>query len=161
MKKIFLIVTVLTLCMTFSYGQTASDSILMKKVFGGYQFIQGEQKLTIKKLGEALQSNQLAYEQFKSAKSNYTLATVIGTAGGFMVGWPLGTAIAGGEPNWTLAGIGAGLIVVSIPISSGFNKKAKQAVDLYNVGLYGTSFWERTESRFTVTSNGIGLTLNF
>lgn len=161
MKNLVLIVTLLTMGMTFSYAQTASDSITMKKVFGGYQFIQADKKLSVKQLGEALKSNQVAHEQFKSAKSSYTLATVIGSVGGFLVGWQLGTAIAGGEPNWAVGGIGAGLVVVSIPISSSFNKKAKQAVDLYNVGLQSTSFLERTETNFTVTSNGIGLTFNF
>jgi len=60
-----------------------------------------------------------------------------------------------------MAGIGAGLIVVSIPISQSFNKKAKQAVDTYNGGLQTSSFWDKNELKLTMTGNGIGLTLNF
>ena len=56
-----------------------------------------------------------------------------------------------------MAGIGAGLIVVSIPISQSFNKKAKQAVDTYNGGLQTSSFWDKNELKLTMTGNGIEL----
>ena len=60
-----------------------------------------------------------------------------------------------------MAGIGVGLIVVSIPISKSFNKKAKQAVEIYNGGLQTSSFWYKNELKLSMTGNGIGLTLNF
>jgi hypothetical protein len=147
--------------MSFTFGQTASDSISMKKVFGGYQFYQGEQRLNVNQLVNTMKPNNQAYQQIKSAQSTYTLATIIGGVGGFMVGWPIGTALGGGEPNWTMAGIGAGLIVVSIPISQSFNKKAKQAGETYNGGLQTSSFWDKNELKLSLTGNGIGLTLNF
>jgi hypothetical protein len=78
-----------------------------------------------------------------------------------MVGWPIGTAIAGGEPNWALAGIGAGLIVVSIPFSQKFNKQVKSAVETYNGGLKTSSFWDNRELRFSINANGVGFGLRF
>jgi hypothetical protein len=161
MRKIAIILTLLAVSMSFTFGQTASDSISMKKVFGGYQFYQGEQRLNVNQLVNTMKPNNQAYQQIKSAQSTYTLATIIGGVGGFMVGWPIGTALGGGEPNWTMAGIGAGLIVVSIPISQSFNKKAKQAVETYNGGLQTSSFWDKNELKLSLTGNGIGLTLNF
>ena len=95
------------------------------------------------------------------SESTYTLATIMGGVGGFMVGWPIGTAIGGGEPNWIMAGIGAGLIVVAIPLSQNYNKKAKQAVDTYNIGLMTSSLWDKSELRLSMTGNGVGLTLRF
>jgi len=161
MRKIAIILTLLVVSMSFTFGQTASDSISMKKVFGGYQFYQGEQRLNVNQLVNTMKPNNQAYQQIKSAQSTYTLATIIGGVGGFMVGWPIGTALGGGEPNWTMAGIGAGLIVVSIPISQSFNKKAKQAVETYNSGLQTNSFWDKNELKLSLTGNGLGLTLNF
>ncbi len=161
MKKIALILALLAVSMSFIFGQTASDSITMKKVFGGYQFYQGEQLLKMGDLTSAMVLNKEAYKQIKAAQSTYTMASILSYAGGFLVGWPLGTVIGGGEPNWTLAAVGAGLIVVSIPISQSFNKKAKQAVDTYNGGLQTSSFWDRNELNLSMTGNGIGLTLNF
>jgi hypothetical protein len=86
---------------------------------------------------------------------------MLSCAGGFMVGWPIGTAIGGGDPEWAMAGIGAGLIVIAIPISSKFNKQAKLAVDTYNGGLPSSSFWDKNELRVSVTGSGIGLALRF
>lgn len=161
MKRIAIIMTLLTVSLAFTFGQTVTDSISMKKVLGGYLFYQGEKRLNMNQLVNAVKPNEQAYKQIKSAQSTYTLATIIGFAGGFMVGWPIGTSIGGGEPNWTMAGIGAGLMVVSIPISQNFNKQAKQAVDTYNGGLQTSSFWNKSELRFSMTGNGIGLTLRF
>lgn len=161
MRKTAIILTLLAVSMSFTFGQTASDSISMKKVFGGYQFYQGEQRLNMNQLVKTMKPNEQAYKQIKSAQSTYTMAMIFSYAGGFMVGWPLGTALGGGEPNWAMAGIGAGLIVVAIPISQSFNKKAKQAVDTFNSGLQTSSFWDKNELNLTMTENGIGLTLNF
>ncbi len=66
-------------------------------------------------LVKTMEPNEQAYKEIKAAQSTYTLAIIVGGVGGFMVGWPLGTALSGGEPNWIFAGIGAGLIVISIP----------------------------------------------
>lgn len=161
MRKIAIVLTLLAVSMSFTFGQTASDSISIKKVFGGYQFYQGKQRLNMNQLVNLMKPNEQAYKQIKSAESTYTMAMILSYAGGFMVGWPLGTAIGGGEPNWVMAGIGAGLIVVTIPISQSFNKKAKQAVETYNSGIQTSSFWDKKELKLLLTGNGIGLTLNF
>ena len=161
MKKIAVVIILLSVACTFTFGQAATDSISMKKVFGGYQFYQGEKKLNMNRLVKAMKPNEQAYKEIKSAQSTYTLASIVGFAGGFMVGWPLGTAIGGGEPNWTMAGIGAGLIVVSIPLTQSFNKKARQAVESFNGGLPASAFWDKNELRFTMSENGLGLTFRF
>ena len=96
----------------------------------------------------------------KIAKSNYDIGTVFGFAGGFLVGWPLGTALGGGEPNWTLAGIGAGLIVVSIPFSTSYTKHAKKAVGIYNTGLSQTGL-RKIDFNLGLTCNGIGIKMTF
>jgi hypothetical protein len=86
---------------------------------------------------------------------------MLSCAGGFMVGWPIGTAIGGGDPEWAMAGIGAGLIVIAIPLSLKFNKQAKQAVDTYNGGLFTSSFWDKNELIVSMTGNSVGLVLRF
>ena len=161
MKKILLVLTLLTTSLAFSFGQSAADSITIKQEFGGSQFCQDGKRLNMSQLGEELQFNEQAYKEFKGAQANYVISSIIGGAGGFMVGWTLGTAIAGGEPNWALAGIGVGLIVVSIQIMKTSNKQRKRAVDIYNGGLETSSRWEKTELRLAMTGNGVGLTLRF
>ncbi len=165
MRKVIIFCS-LVMVTTASYAQEvdrgiqkATDSISMKKAFGGYQFYQGDKKLNMKQLVALMEPDKQAYKMIKSAQSNNTIATILGYAGGFMVGYPLGTSLAGGKPNWTVAGIGAGLIVVAIPISLKTSKQAKQAVNTYNSGLQSVSSWDKNELRFIIKENRAGLAL--
>ena len=158
MKKtsLTLLLALVTLC--FCHAQ----KIEMKKVFGGYQFTQDGNPMTIKNLVKTMESNQQAFELIKKAQSNTTLASILGFAGGGLIGWPIGTAIGGGDPEWALAGVGAGLIAVAIPISSSANKKAKQAVELYNSSLGTTSYHDfKHEFKVIANGNGFGLAMTF
>lgn len=98
-------------------------------------FFQNGQKLRPGELLKITQINPEAYKEMKKAKSGFDVATIFGSIGGFLIGWPLGTALAGGDPNWALAGIGAGLVVVAIPFNSSYVKHAKNSVRIYNAGL--------------------------
>lgn len=159
MKTISLATTLLIFCCSICFSQTTKDGITIKAGFGGIKFYQGEQKLSMQDVKSMMQSNQQAYQQIKSAQSATTIAAIIGGIGGALVGWPIGTAISGKDANWTLAGIGAGLIAVSIPIGLKGIKNAKRAVATYNDGLGSSSFWNRNELRLSMAGNKIGLTL--
>jgi len=161
MKRITILLLLIVTSHSISLAQSSEKPIERVKVFGGYQFYQGNQGLSMKQMVEIMQPNEAAYMEMKSARSNSILGSVIGFAGGFMVGFPLGSALAGGEPNWALAGVGAALIVVSIPISSSASKKAVKAVDIYNSSLQTSSIWDNKALKLALTGNGVGLTLSF
>ncbi len=154
MKYIFT-PTIILLFAISSFAQ--SESITITKVFGGYKYSQANKPLTVKQLGSVLQANPEASKLFQQAKPNGTAATIFGVAGGFLVGWPIGTAIAGGNPSWELAGIGAGLIVVSIPFNNAFNKKTKEAVSIYNQGNKTSS----VKFNFNLSVQQAGITIKF
>ncbi|CAA0234271.1 hypothetical protein [Tenacibaculum maritimum] len=158
MKKTILVfiltLTTITIC--------NAQKIEMKKVFGGYQYTQNGNRMTMGKLVKVMKSNSEALKFMKKAKSNNVLASILGGAGGALIGFPIGTAIGGGDANWTLAGIGAGLVAIGIPISSGANKNAKKAVELYNASLNSASFYKfKPEFKIVANGNGIGLSMNF
>ncbi|WP_179353785.1 hypothetical protein [Winogradskyella vidalii] len=158
MKNTILTLTFALATLTFCNAQ----QIEIEKVFGGYKYTQNGKLMKMKDLVKTMESNQKAFDLIKKAQSNNTIASIIGGAGGFLVGWPIGTAIGGGDANWTLAGIGAGLIAIGIPISSGVNKNAKKAVELYNSSLNSTSYYEfKPEFKIIAKGNGIGLSMNF
>jgi len=158
MKKAILTLTITLITMTFCNAQ----KIEMEKVFGGYKFTQNGNPMTMRNLVKTMESNQQAFELIKKAQSNNTLASILGFAGGGLIGWPVGTAIGGGDAEWALAGIGAGLVAIGIPISSSANKKAKQAVELHNSSLSSTSYYEfKPEFKVVANGNGIGLAINF
>ena len=49
-----------------------------------------------------------------------------------MIGWPLGTALGGGDPQWGIAAAGVGVILLSIPLNVSFKKHAQNAFGIYN-----------------------------
>ena len=162
MKKINLLFTVMLFCYMSTYSQTAADSITISKIRGGYQFMQYGRLLTVSQLGETLRSNDAAYKEFKKGRGTYSLSMVMAGTGGFLIGWPLGTAIGGGDPNWAMAGVGAGLVAIALPLSMSSAKRIKSAAEIYNLDIQHTYFpGKRLEFNFGLHSNGIGLLVNF
>ncbi len=96
----------------------------------GYYY-EGE-KLNYREMGELMKGNAVAFENIKSAQANNSAAQVFSFAGGFLIGWPIGGAIAGDNPNWTLAAVGAGLVLVSIPFAVQAKNKSHKAIDEFN-----------------------------
>jgi hypothetical protein len=153
---ILLILSLLFLQTNIVFGQSTSDSITIVKKGLGTSFYYNTKKLTTKELTEITRSNSEAFQEMTSAKTNQAVGTVFGFIGGFLVGWPLGTAIGGGDPNWTLAAVGAGFIGVSIPFSIAYTKRATRAVDIYNADLRTASV-NKLQLNFGVSQNRIGL----
>ncbi len=155
--------TVLALVLTlFTMSICSAQKIEMTKVFGGYQYTQNGNRMTMAKLEKAMKSNSEAHQFIKKAKSNNVIAVIFGGAGGALIGFPVGTALGGGDANWTLAGVGAGLIAIAIPISSGVNKNTKKAVELYNSSLGTIAYFDfKPEFNLVANGHGIGLRMDF
>jgi hypothetical protein len=161
MKNIIISLTLLLFSFASVYSQASNDSINLKKVIGGYQYFQGSEVFTLNEIAQVLKPNTAAYEEIKRAQTTNTIASVFGFAGGFLIGWPLGTAVGGGEANWALAGIGAGIVVIAIPINIKSNKQAKNAIDIYNSGLNKTSFWQNKEFKISSSIHGLTICMTF
>jgi len=158
MKKIILSLIFAIATITISNAQ----KIEVEKVFGGYKYTQNGNRMTMRDLVNTMKSDINASSLIKKAQTNNTIATVLGGAGGVLIGVPLGQSLGGGDANWTLAGIGAGLIIVAIPISSSANKKTKKAIELYNSSLNSTSSYEfNPEFKLIANEKGIGFSMNF
>lgn len=138
-----------------------SDTIEMRKKFGGNQFYENGRVLNMTQLKSRLSQDRQAFSEFKSARTANGIATVLGFTGGALIGWPLGTAIGGGEPEWALLGAGVGLVGVSVPFIVKANKKFKKSVDVYNSNLGNTSSPPAVEFRLGSTGKGVGLVMNF
>lgn len=156
--KILLIIIFLGIGLV-AKAQTPSDSIYIYKNFFGYKFYQTDARLNFNQLPYIMEDHQEAFELIKKASSKNTIAAIISGTGGFLLGWQLVTAVVGGEPNWTMAGIGAGLIVISIPINVKSNRQSVQAVELYNSKLVVRRY--KPKLYFTSTNYGAGVKLKF
>jgi hypothetical protein len=128
MKKI-VFVSLLTLC--FSKISLAQE-IKAYKTFGGVRFEMDTLTLGLNQVLAIVKENPKAYSELKRAKSNYNAAGVLGFAGAILMAFPIGTAIAGGDPEWGLAAGGAALILASIPFNSAFRSHTMEALDIYN-----------------------------
>ncbi|MFV0378012.1 MAG: hypothetical protein ACK5JD_12015 [Mangrovibacterium sp.] len=161
MKRTSLVLGLMLLSLFAAIAQTNPGQITVKKSFGSNQFFQAEKRLTINQVVKLMEPTPEAYQLMKSARANNTWAAVFGAAGGFMIGWPLGAAIAGGDPDWVMAGVGAGLVGISIPFASKSTRQSQQAVDGYNESIGSTNYQPKTELNLQVTADGLGLALRF
>jgi hypothetical protein len=135
-----------------------TGDLKMVKTFGGYKFESDGNILKPREVLTLMESDPEAYAAFKKAKSNYDAGSVLGFVGGFMIGWPLGTALGGGDPQWGLAAGGVAVLLLGIPLNSAFKKHARTAVELYNgktVRHFNPSF------RVDVYGAGAKLTMRF
>lgn len=175
-KNLLILSVSLFLCMTV-YSQEVIENIQHKSTiipakpqvtppvddtiqYTGNKYTLNNQVLTLDKMTKMMENNTVATQYLKSAKGTSGLANILAYAGGFLIGYPLGTAIGGGKPNWTLLAVGCGLIVIDIPIVSSANKNLKKAVNAYNHGEK-LSRVEKYDIRLGMTQNGIGLALRF
>lgn len=144
---------------TISKGQSTADSVFIHKKIIGYNFFHRNTRINFNQLPNIMDNNQEARQIIKKAKTMNSVASIISGVGGFMIGWQLGASIVGGEPNWSVAALGGGLVLISIPISVKSYKQTLQAIEMYNSGL--TAGDNRPQLFLSGSSNYIGLKLKF
>jgi len=158
MRKI-LFIGILLFTIVNSFAQNSKDSIEIRSGFST-TFRQNGKLLTPKQMLDVTLLNSQAHEEMVYAKTNLDVGNVFAFCGGFCLGWPVGTYLGGGKPNWNIALAGLGFIVFSIPFSSAYIRHAKNAAIIYNSGLKRTSF-NSINIQYGLTSDGIGITLKF
>lgn len=162
MKIIFqsLVIIILVHVSSNLFSQNQTDSIFLDH---NNLYIQNDIILNINQLLEITKVNPKAYNKIESAQANNGLAMVLGGAGGFMIGWPLGTSMGGGEPKWILAGVGACIVAIAIPISVGAKRNIKKGVDIYNAGLNKPPSTAGIDLDFKLglSPNGVGIVMKF
>jgi len=138
------------------------DTIEIFKLNGGrVQYKYKGENLTYDRLKFIVQNNALASNYLQKAHSTSGLLSVMGYAGGFLIGYPLGTLIGGGKPNWTLAGIGCGILLVAIPISSSANNNVRKAISTFNSQKTLSQTNVYYDLSLGISQNGFGIYLKF
>ena len=161
MQRLLLLV-ILTSTIFNSYAQrSTSDTIVMVKRFGGYQYFKNDRQMSMPQLEKMFLDKEQAYKEIKASRAASTTSSVLGYIGGFCIGWPIGTALGGGKPMWGMAAVGAGITAISIPLSIRANKKARSAVARYNDGVTSNSSILLKEVKLNFGNNGIGVVMKF
>lgn len=141
-------------------AQTSFGDIEYRSTGFGPVFSQKGQPLKMRDLKRITRDNPEAHQFMEKAGTNNDLSNVFGVIGGVLVGWPIGTALGGGDPNWTLAAAGGAFIAISIPFAIGFKKNAIKGAELYNQSRK-TSSHQTGELRFHAGSSGIGISFSY
>ena len=138
-----------------------SQQLAMYPSFGGAHFEYEKDtmvyQVSARQVAQILFDDPAAYSEFKKARTNYSIAGVMGFLGVGLVVIPVASAIAGGDPEWAFAAGGAALIIGSIPITRAYRHHAMNAVDIYN--KKHTAFRPRTEYYFF--GSGVKMVIRF
>jgi hypothetical protein len=162
MKQLLCLLLLWNSFLTEGFCQRAQDSFYVKKnFFTGMQVYQGVQRLNIGAAADAMQANPEAYQLMKSAQKNRTWSTITSIVGGALIGYPLGTSLAGAETNWTPAYIGGAVVIVSAVLNAAFEKKTRTAVEVYNNGLRSKAYRSAPQLHLNFGGTNIGLALKF
>ncbi len=136
----------------------------MHRTLGGAHFMRDTIYLSHRQVSEILSIDPVAHSTFKAAQNDYRIGGILGFTGFVMVAIPVISAVAGGEPEWLLAGGGVVLLSTSVPFSIAFKRKSQSAIDGYNLRhvkpesrVYDKNRGLRPRLYFT----GIGASLRF
>lgn len=159
MKKI-LLTAIFSCVMVVAFSQSTLDTIEIKKSFLGTVFKKNGENLKMRDLLDVTKNNPAAYNYMKKARNKNTVGSIFGGVGGFLIGYTVGTAVAGKDPQWGIAGIGVGLVGAGLLFSADAGKNAKRSVRLYNQGVQNpTTRVMKFQGGFM--GNGFGVKLTF
>lgn len=96
---------------------------------------QGGERLDTGSITETLAQNPKTAGEIQAAKRFSVMATILGVAGGALVGYPIGQALGGGEPRWVMAAVGGGMIVIAVPIGASADGHVQSAVEIHNTAF--------------------------
>lgn len=141
-------------------GFSQSDTLTVRKERAVYVFMLNKTPLSPGKMKSIMEFYPEVYQEIRKSRSNASLSNGLGLIGGLMIGFPLGTALGGGDPVWAVAGAGVVLVGISIPLSLAAKKNAFRAVELYNRDKRNPQSSVFHEIRFGMNLHGIGLTIH-
>ncbi|MBK9733959.1 MAG: hypothetical protein IPO92_02900 [Saprospiraceae bacterium] len=79
-----------------------------------------------------MSSNDAALKTFKGGNNNKIVGDILTGIGAGLIGFNIGKLMSGGEKNYTVGGIGLGIFVLGLPISSKGNRKIEKSVQMFN-----------------------------
>lgn len=140
------------------FAQTTNDTISMvKRNNGRVAYMKGGIPLLPIQLEDVMYDYPESMRYLQKAKTNQVFGIIFAATGGYLIGYPLGTAIGGGDPNWSMAAIGAGVVAIAFVFDGATKSNIRDAVEAYN-----RSVREKNSSlSFGFTPSGIGFRLAF
>jgi len=130
--------------------------LTMVKGFGAVRFEYDTLTVSARQVSQLLRLEPDAYEAFRRARSNQTVAGIVGAAGGVVLGFAAINSLLTSQMDWRAASVGAGLVLLSVPFERRFRQRATRALDLYNRNASA-----RLVPVWQIGSHGVGVTIRF
>ena len=156
-------------------GMLCVQSLFSQVALSGNKLIKDGKTYKMSQYEQVFQKSE-ALESMKKARSNNTVASILGFGGGASLGFGVAQLIASGttrtaydifgnpytiKPDnndaWILAGAGAAAIVLAIPLSAAGKKKVNEAIQIEN----GESNAFTPYFKIQTAGNGLALSYNF
>ncbi len=157
--KLFLLSLTFLFLTAIGFSQSIDSVIQIRHGYFGNRYYQNGTKLSLSELPELLKTNDEAYKQIQSARTNNLLYYVLSISGGVLLVYGILPGTFFSDPKWGLVAAGTALSVTSIILNYKSKNQAQTAIDLYNLGLRRTSFHYR-EIRFGIQGNGFVVSFN-
>ncbi|MBW8323714.1 MAG: hypothetical protein K0M50_03015 [Prolixibacteraceae bacterium] len=122
-QTLFIFILIIAFVFQGAARNLKSDTIRIQKVFGGYNFIQNGEKLSVKQLVLVTKTYEPAYSLMKSSQKLYSTGVITACVGGFIIGSQVGRSIDGQSPRWEIVALGSGIALASIPLQNILSKK--------------------------------------
>lgn len=151
---------VFNLGIIFNAQSQVENTLELKSNFWGNKFYKGDTIISINQVLYEMSTDETIYSLMLSAKKDNVFSQILGATGGLLIGIPVGTALVGGDPNWVLAGIGIGIIGITIPISINFKKKANEAILQHNNFIKSSARFHPTY-KLGFGNNGLNFQIRF
>ena len=158
MKKLFL-----TALLFFSISLFSQSTWEVKNDFWGKTLYENGNKISVGDAIEKAKGQESIINKLKSARTNRTIGAIMAYPGAFAFGFTIGQSINSNpavKANWTVGGIGAGLMIGGLIIEGEGNKKLKSAAEEYN-SLLKTSSHFNPELGLYGSENGLGFRVTF
>lgn len=157
MKKNLLLFLFVTAVSTLSAQTTNNTISIVKRSNGQVAYMKGGIPLMSMQLKDVMYDYPEARNYMQKAKANQIIGIVFAATGGYLIGYPIGTAIGGGDADWSIAAIGAGVVAIAFAFDRGSKLNIRDAVEAYNKAVKE----KNARLSFGFTPSGIGLQIQF
>jgi hypothetical protein len=150
-------------CMADAYAQAPGEpiDIIEKGIFKKKVYRKCDIELMPTQMITLFKNDPNMSEFVKPMALTYGTSKLLSAVGWALIFWPIAESViqdeGDGDPNWNLAYAGAGCVVLSIPLTIAYNRKAMQAVSYYNAGYKRA----KLDVGLGVSRNGVGLMMKF
>jgi hypothetical protein len=115
-----------------AFPQAPDSTIQIETTFWGIQYLKTGKQLSFKEVGSVLASEPEAFAEYRKARKNYMVGTVVSLGGAALIAYSVGSALTSAAPHWSVAVVGAGMLLVSVPMNNAFHRRIHRAIGIYN-----------------------------